>query len=222
MRDIFAMFPEVQRSGFFFSPSFFSNDLASSSASLVKVAKAFGSPNKGRHGQIVEVLTPQNPDEAHRNSLSAQYGKDNFPFHIDTAHYQMPSRYLVFACIACHGNIAPTLLAHTSDLKLERMEKKALEIGVFLVKNGRHSFYTNIKQTNSPFFRWDPGCMHAQDKHAELSAEVLSHYPYSQNLKRIDWSEGALLIVDNWNMLHARGSVKDGHGERTLLRSTIQ
>lgn len=190
--------------------------------SLVSLSSILGTIRKGRNGKTVEILTPKNRDEAHRNSLSDQFGQLPFPFHIDMAHRQIPSRYLVFACSSADGEVAPTYLLHIRDLDLASDERIALETGVFLVKNGRNSFFSNIKQPHSPFLRWDPGCMHPKDPNAILAAKALSNQATHLSVQTINWSTGALLIVDNWNMLHARGQVMADHGERSILRTTIQ
>ncbi len=213
---------ELVESGYFFSASFFNDELDQLSEALMQVSKKLGTPMKGRNAQTVEVLTPKNTDEAHQNSLSVQYGKGELPFHVDASHHQIPSRYLVFACSCAEGDVAPTVLLNVSELGLGENDVVALETGVFLVKNGRHSFYANIKRPDAPFFRWDPGCMFPQDSIAEAVARKLSHLYLLPAVRTINWSTGALLVVDNWRMLHARGAVSSSHGIRTLFRTTIQ
>lgn len=222
MLDVEPIRSELKRSGYFFSASFFLDELDDLSMALLMVSTKLGTLSKGRNGSTVEVLTPKNTDEAHQNSLSEQYAKEELPFHVDMAHHQLPSRYLVFACACADGEVAPTFLLDFSDLEIALGETISFETGVFLVKNGKHSFYANIKQPGAPFLRWDPGCMHPQDPIAASVAGKLSRLSHLSAAKTIDWSTGALLVVDNWRMLHARGKVSTDHGKRTLLRTTIQ
>ncbi|AXT41977.1 hypothetical protein D1821_06015 [Phaeobacter inhibens] len=222
MRDLINFLPTLKETGFFFSPSFFGREDMSVQERMLEIAAILGRPQKGRNGQLVETLTPKNTEEANRNSLSSIYGRKGFPFHVDMAHRTVPSHYLVFACIQSNQEAAPTLLAHNKDWSLNSTEEKALQTGVFLVKNGKHSFYTNARHPNSPFLRWDPGCMHAQDMNAELVSAAFSKQPSCAPQNVINWSTGDLLVVDNWNMMHARGPISVGGGERTLLRVAIQ
>lgn len=222
MTDSSSILVDLKEKGFFFSSSFFEGEDASVQDQLLKIATLLGTPQKGRNGQVVETLTPKNLDEANRNSLSAIYGRNEFPFHVDMAHRSTPSHYLVFACIQSDGEVAPTLLANHKDWRLTPAEEKALQTGVFLVKNGKNSFYTNVRQPNSSFLRWDPGCMYAQDSNAETVMAALTRQPNPVAQKIINWSRGALLVVDNWNMMHARGKASSQQEKRILLRVTIQ
>jgi hypothetical protein len=222
MFDIEPIKIELEKRGYFFSSSFFVDELDDLSEALMAVSRKLGTPNKGRNAKAVEVLTPKNTDEAHQNSLSDQYGKGELPFHVDSSHQQVPSRYLVFACSRADGKVAPTFLLDVSHLELGADDAIALETGVFLVRNGKRSFYANIRRPDAPFMRWDPGCMYPQDSIAESVASKLSHLSHILAVRTINWSTGALLVVDNWRMLHARGKVLSNHGDRALLRTTIQ
>lgn len=222
MLDIDPIRSELERSGFFHSPAYFADNLGDLSGMLLTLSNQLGTPVKGRFVEPVEVLVPQNEHEAHRNSLSNKYGKNELPFHIDMAHQQVPSRYLAFACALAEGTVAPTLLLDFSDLELTADDLRAFETGVFLIKNGRRSFYANIKGPGTPYLRWDPGCMYPQDSIATKISKKLLRLSDSTAIKTVNWHTGSLLVVDNWRMLHARGKVSETHGARTILRATIQ
>ncbi|WP_187429848.1 hypothetical protein ROLI_010740 [Roseobacter fucihabitans] len=188
---------------------------------IEKLSKSLGTPRRGRHGKLIEELTPKSEREAPTNSLSKKFGIGRFPFHIDSAHHLTPSRYLVFGCMEAKGEVASTLLIHAKNIELDRVQRDALKTGIFLVKNGRNSFYASIEPRNSKFIRWDPGCMFPKDNHARIAADAISRWPNPKSSKTINWSRGSLLVIDNWTMLHARGVVSDHHGHRSLLRATI-
>ena len=205
--------------------AFFPDAIDSSSSAIdvvTEVAERLGTPNIGRGGVLVEALMPRNSSEAMESSLSRNYGLGRLPFHIDTAHHPVPSRFLVFACTAANGDVAPTYLLHYSRLSLSKIEDRALRHGVFLVRNGRNSFFANVASTRSSFIRWDPGCMLAKDKYAEIAATALGRWPQEDHYETVSWSAGDLLVVDNWQMLHARGAALPVHGERSLLRITVK
>ena len=46
---------------------------------------------------------------------------------------------------------------------------------------------------------------------------------FSEEAKRItiDWSEGDLLIIDNWRMLHGRGSAITIDSDRLLIKMLV-
>lgn len=212
----------LETTGYFFSSSYFADHLDALPDALQKVSRHLGAPIKGRNSQIVEVLTPKDTNEAHRNSLSKKYGKDKLPFHIDMAHQRLPCHYLAFACSGAKGEVAPTLLLEQSNLELTAESSAALKSAVFLVKNGKRSFYANVKEDGASYLRWDPGCMYPQDPSADtISRELLNLSGHSE-VKTVDWSVGALLVVDNWRMFHSRGVVSKSHGHRILLRTTIK
>lgn len=210
----------IAHQGFFFS-KLTSDSISKMREDIVETATQLGTPNKGRNGQVIEELIPKNQQDARTNSLSKSFGLDTLPFHIDAAHYPIPSRYLVFACSLAVGEVAPTFLLDRSKIVTTNDEESALQNGVFMVRNGRNSFYANVKPSGCKYLRWDPGCMIAKDKHAALAARVLSRWPKQEDCEVINWSSGALLVVDNWQMLHARGAALPEHGERSLLRITV-
>ena len=52
---------------------------------------------------LVQVLTPIGANQAKRNSLSASFALGAFPYHMDTSHWTIPSRYIVFLCANAGG-----------------------------------------------------------------------------------------------------------------------
>ncbi|MEO9898449.1 MAG: TauD/TfdA family dioxygenase [Paracoccaceae bacterium] len=106
------------------------------------------------------------------------------------------------------------------DLTTDVVE--AMRAGVFLVRNGKRSFYANILSDAVSFMRWDAGCMFPKDAKALKAAKALSQ-PANITMKTtINWQAGAFLIIDNWSVLHARGPVVDRTSRRELLRVSVQ
>ena len=192
------------------------------SAALSLLAQEFGTLVKGRNGQLVEILEPKSIKEAQRNSLSEQYGKGRFPFHIDMAHRQVPARILLFACVGGGPKATPTFLVDARQLLFNEHEREVLKTGVFLIRNSRSSFYANIDQSDGSFLRWDPGCMYAQDQRARDATKAMFFRVEHAVRHTIKWSDGAVLVVDNWRMLHARGCVADDNDKRVLLRVSVK
>lgn len=189
---------------------------------LVKLGKRMGQVRSGRFGSLVEVLSPLNSSNAPTHSLSAIHGHGEFPYHVDGSHLTSPSRYLLFFCSEATGSVAPTHILHRRDLDLTTDVVEAMRAGVFLVRNGKRSFYANILSDAVSFMRWDAGCMFPKDANAMKAAKALSQ-PASITMKTtINWQAGAFLIIDNWSVLHARGPVVDCSSRRELLRVSVQ
>jgi hypothetical protein len=176
----------------------------------VEVAPRRGDP-------AVSVLRPSGPEAAHRSSLSAVYGLGQQPLHTDGAHVQAPPDVLVF--ISEHPTVTPTQLWRPGFRGRRRgppyMSAAALAHGMFLVRNGRDSFYAPA--LSGSYYRYDPGCMTPCDARAQEVQEY-----FDQQLSHAsahEWpAAGQVLVVDNRRALHARPAVAEGDLERELTR----
>jgi hypothetical protein len=84
-------------------------------------------------------------------------------------------------------------------------------------------FYSSVVEIfNSNIrIRFDPFCMSTGPDNNEIVAgveELIKNY--ARHIS-IEWEPGALLIIDNWHCLHARGSGSDGAPSRRLRRWSI-
>ena len=211
----------LERHGYFFSNENIFADFEVA-AELVKLGQRMGQVRTGRFGSPVEVLSPSNSSSAPPHSLSAIHGHGAFPYHVDGSHLTSPSRYLLLFCSEATGAIAPTHILHRRDLDLTKDVVEAMRTGVFLVRNGKRSFYANILSDAVSFMRWDAGCMFPKDTKAMKAAKALSQSAKITMKTTINWQAGAFLIIDNWSVLHARGPVLDRTSRRELLRVSVQ
>ena len=176
----------------------------------VEVAPRRGDPT-------VSVLRPATASAAHPSSLSAFYGLGQQPLHTDGAHLPVPPDLLVF--ISEHPSATPTQLWRPGILRPGRgrptMPAAALSHGMFLVRNGRDSFYAPARSGSG--FRYDPGCMTPCDARAR---EVKTYFEQeSSRAFAHEWAAaGQVLVVDNRRALHARPAVADGDVDRELTR----
>ena len=186
--------------------------------SIRKQAASLGwvevAPRRG--DATVSVLRPVTESAAHPNSLSAVYGLGQQPLHTDGAYLQEPPDVLVFICE--RPSATPTQLWRP-DVPARRRRPlsttSALSHGMFLVRNGRDSFYAPALSGSG--YRYDPGCMTPCDARAR---EVQKYF--EQQLSRAsahEWSAASqVLVVDNQRALHARSAVADGDLDRELTR----
>lgn len=185
------------------------------------VARKLGTPTRGRSHALVETLRPKLPGAAPVSSLSGKYGFKQFPFHVDGAHWAVPARFLVLACLRSDEQRTPTLLADRKALALAPDEEALLRSAVFLVRNGRNSFYASIITNGQSFARIDPGCMEPLSAEGEAALRLFSSERLAPHVQRIVWKAGDVAIIDNWRMLHARAPVQSKNSERILLRCLV-
>lgn len=184
-----------------------SHDVMSHSE-LLALARLLGEPTPGRKsGVVIQGLSPVKVDDAHPRSLSAQHGIGEFPFHTDTAHWQLPAHYILFHARDPGSGHRPTMLLSGAciarDSQLSDLAKRVL----FKIVNGRHSFLSTMSEPSVDGFRfrYDEGCMQPVGSDAKELMFEMSSLVNSAEKVVIDWQLGDVLFVDNWKMLHARG-----------------
>ncbi|MBN8973583.1 MAG: TauD/TfdA family dioxygenase [Rhizobiales bacterium] len=190
---------------------------------LLCFSRRLGNPLLGRKGEAVESLRPQSSDEAHPCSLSALHGPNQFPLHSDGAHRFLPPQFVVLACRCAGSRSVPTILVRFADIQMPDRDWSLCEGTPFLVSNGRRSFYMTIVQSARKFVRFDMGCMTPASAAAADVRETVRQKLDGCESVAIDWREGDVLIIDNWNVLHGRGVVDDvAPSNRHLCRVSIQ
>ena len=185
-------------------------------------AQMIGEITPGRGHHLVERIIPQTPDSAYPGSLSSKYGLGSLPLHTDTAHWAIPCRYLVMTCAELGPVPTPTILLDGWRVLLSEPEASACRRAVFLVRNGRRSFYGSIMDGGREFLRVDPGCMTPLERDGEVALDAFSRGRHEKVLHRHDWKIGEILVIDNWRVLHGRGSGKTTAHGRILLRAMVR
>lgn len=189
---------------------------------LTEIALTLGDIVPGRSRQLVEPILPETVETARAGSLSKKFGLRPLPFHTDTAHWNIPCHYLVLACLDPGPVPTPTFLLDTRVVQLSERESLLCRSAVFLIRNGRLSFYGSIIDRDRPFIRVDPGCMTALSNQGAAALEVFSRERQAKNQIRHDWKPGDILILDNWRTLHARGLDEETASGRVLLRVMVR
>jgi alpha-ketoglutarate-dependent taurine dioxygenase len=189
---------------------------------VLALARIFGNIVPGRARQLVERIIPQTADSSFAGSLSRTYGLDTLPLHTDTAHWPRPCRYLVIACANPGPVPTPTLLVDSRRARLSKPEELACRRAVFLIRNGRHSFYGSIWERGREFIRLDPGCMTALSADGKMALQAFQCDRQRHALYRHDWKPGTILVIDNWRVLHGRGDGMPTAPGRVLLRAMVQ
>lgn len=147
----------------------------------------------------VSELRPTEAENAHPRSLSALYGTGPQPLHTDGAHLADPPDLTIL--FAESPNDTPTLLWNSQG-RQSNVPYEAISHGVFLVGNGRESFYATAK-LGPLTIRYDPGCMTPCDQRARTAAAYFSEM--REKAHQVTWeTSNQLLMIDNSTTLHAR------------------
>src|SRR3546814_320356 len=99
----------------------------------------------GRADALEEVVQPQTSDDAHPRSLSAQFGLNALPFHVELSHRPRPCRYLLLGCIDPGSPSAMTMLLDWRTLGFSAEELHLLEGAPILVR--RSEEHTSERQS---------------------------------------------------------------------------
>jgi len=198
-----------------------SSERAELTSSIAALAHHLGQPMAGRARTIVEPIAPRDTQQAHPSSLSATYGLDALPFHIDTSHWAVPCRYLILGCVDAGSQSVPTLLVDRRAVLNRAPDLKLARSAVFHIKNGRNSFYSSIVGLDDRFIRYDPGCMNPVSPDGEEALSLFSPSRTRTCQFEFHWSPGDVLLVDNWKVLHGRAPVHED-SQRLLLRSVVK
>jgi alpha-ketoglutarate-dependent taurine dioxygenase len=187
-----------------------------------ELATVLGEIVAPRRNGVSESVSPRSATDARMPSLSRKFGLGFLPLHCDTAHWMVPCRYVVLACVETGHVDAPTLLLDTSSLDLSDAERLLARSACFLVRNGRRSFYASMMDSHRSFVRVDPGCM---EPVTETAVEAMSLYSYDRQRHKtahFHWKIGKILVIDNWRVLHGRGNNTPVDPTRRLLRIYVQ
>jgi alpha-ketoglutarate-dependent taurine dioxygenase len=169
-------------------------------------------------------LEPYTRKRAPPASMSATTGTDAQPRHTDAAYFPRPPRYIALQCLEPGEVECPT---HVWPLDLARLKKdrpKVLTEPRWVARGGGHTpFYCSVMEVQHAEVRvrFDPLCMHLMSGCSwtvDTAQSALASYS-----RRIDfiWERGALLIINNWACLHARGRGAGSAPSRRLRRWSI-
>ncbi|KEO82009.1 hypothetical protein [Tumebacillus flagellatus] len=180
--------------------------------SILELAQKLGRPVPSRqNGSIIDRLKPTLPENAHSKSLSVKYGLESFPFHTDGAYFNCPPRYVLLS-LADDSNLndRPTLLIDTNDLDFSEDEKKTLLRDVFIIKGGGRSFLSSILDrsviSGKTIFRYNKDIMKPAHQSFQNSLTLMDVKLRSADPVFIKWTSDKIVVIDNWRMLHGRGT----------------
>lgn len=174
----------------------------------------------------VHQLRPALAEDCPLNTYSGNYGLSSFPLHTDMAHWYIPPRYLMLRCI--QGSIAVSTVLTDALPIIEQVGKTALTRALVKPRRmvqGKHSLLRLYErsQNGDRFLRWDekyivPASRAGEHGISELRGALAVAPRRNIHLAR----SGDTLILDNWRMLHGRGSVPTDALNRTIARAYLR
>ncbi|GAB3838211.1 Fe(II)-2OG oxygenase family protein [Hymenobacter jeollabukensis] len=158
------------------------------------------------NNSAIHKLVPKRKGSGIKDSFSYNYGFASFPYHTDTAFWDIPVRYFVLASekiSECH-----TLLVDSSELfkSLDQADMKILEKAVFLLKTPLGSKFVSLlfAYDGKIVLRYDPNIMMPYNKYSTCAVDIINAFLIKVNPVVVEWTGKNIAIVDNWRMLHAR------------------
>lgn len=199
---------------------------ATSEEEVLAIAASLGEPVRAcRTAPLLHLLMPVAAGDAPAYSLSAAHGLGEFPFHTDGAHHRRPPRWVVMRCAEPGPGGRPTLLADGARLPLNERQWREVERAVWWVRSGGRGFPTSIvkRWQDQWLVRYDRGCMTPADRAFVAAGELFEETLHGAAYVRLQWQRNAVVVFDNWRMLHARGAADGGDaGIRCLQRILVQ
>ncbi|MCX2746991.1 hypothetical protein OOZ51_04070 [Arthrobacter sp. MI7-26] len=174
-----------------------------------------------RSGQGTEtMLRPTSQAAApYPRSISAVYGLDEQPLHVDGAHFPTPPDVVLLFCDA--PNETPTNVLSIKELDLrfasakEYLPSEYLRHGIFIVGSGPAAFLAPVLDAGR--LRYDPNVMEPADARARDAADYLRSL--QDKATPFHWSvPKSYLLIANRLALHGRAKVVESDSAREVTR----
>lgn len=189
-------------------------------ADLLTISGALGIPTADKRGEIVKTLKPEKPSDPNRSTLSSKYGTGAFPFHTETAYWLSPARFVALYCVNPGSSRRPTHVIDSYEWNLSPNDDQTLCNEVWKVFTGINPFLCTIgkKTMSGLMIRFDMDCMKPALLSRGKASDIVFREIESQKVRSIDWQVGDLLVIDNYRMIHARGTSSTNDSDRHLKR----
>lgn len=189
---------------------------------LWDLANSLGTPIPSRRdGPIIDNLFPLEKPQAHRSSLSAEYGIEDFPYHTDGAYMKSPPKYIILRYIKGIAQPTPTVICDLSNVSMEA--KTNLEFHVWKVQSYDGAFYTPILSKERSIYRYDPCIMrpaiNTKNNRNYFERTIITSAPKYE----IEWEQNKTVVIENWTTLHKRpkvslNEIKFRHLQRIMVQ----
>lgn len=186
---------------------------------LLGIASYFGVVVPGARGEKIQLLPARDRGTGPIGSFSYKMGYSAFPWHTDTAYWDLPARYLLLTSSA----------ASSCATLYQSFDVVRAAIPDFDYLISRAVFLLDVpgqKRYLSPCFRNNVGTSAIRldfhifkpmnDEAARALEEIRTFL--SINYKRFLWTGSNVLVIDNWRFIHAR---EDASEDKTRVLKRI-
>ncbi len=144
------------------------------------------------------AIIPIAKSNARPNTLSSRFGLEKFPFHTDNVLHDVPPRYLVF--VAPLPRAVATLIWDSLTLPFQSRNR-----AIFLLQAQTQQKYIRLEQPygTSSIVRFNGSLMTPLNQEAKDAVRLIE---VGHNNVIIDWFKYKIVVLDNWRMLHGRGT----------------
>jgi L-asparagine oxygenase len=155
----------------------------------------------------VESLTTSSIGTKPRNTYGGNFGHGALPLHTDLAHWHIPPRYFLLRCVVADPQVF-TLLLHSREV-VNALPAAVVDRAVFRPRRSLDGKMYFLRLRAGGIFRWDQLFLTPENIEAEQVRNFLTnqYQPFTPLRMALDVPSKTLLI-DNWNILHARTSVE--------------
>ena len=142
-------------------------------------------------------------------SKSAKRGLTAFPPHTDAASRREPPRFLLLRCLTAPSEF-PTFLVSRYTIPLDYRLQLSLSSVIWVCRGTAWPHLSSV--LGATRIRWDEDCMRPLDRVAKNVHNKFRNILDVEEMYEHVWSDrDIVLIIDNWNTLHARGSIRAGN-----------
>jgi L-asparagine oxygenase len=174
----------------------------------------------------VHQLKPAPAESRPPNTYSGNYGLGTFPLHTDMAHWHVPPRFLMLRCLQGSA-LVPTILADGLPI-IEQVGESTLTRSLVKPRRTVQGKCLLLRlyecdHVGGHLLRWDekyilPASPAGERGVSQLRAALVTAPRRNVHLAR----PGDTLILDNWRMLHGRGSVPPDALSRNIARAYLR
>ena len=185
---------------------------------LLSVATRFGRVVPGARNELVQPLPARDKGNGPEGSFSYTVGYGAFPWHTDTAYWDIPAHYLL---LASEGKSSCATLYQDLDVIRQAIPDfdYLLSRAVFLLNvKGKKRYLSPLFEVGGQKgFRMDFHIYQPSNKEAEFLTELVGKV-LKEEFKRFEWTGHNAVVIDNWRMIHAR---EDAQEDKTRLLKRI-
>lgn len=188
---------------------------------LLSIASKYGKIVPDNNGNIIQKLRVRQKGAGIRNSFSYCFGQEKFPWHTDTAFWNIPVRYIMLS--SQRPSTCTTNCVRIDKLFDDKEYFKFLSLrAIFLVRlpSSIRVLPFLFKNANSYGYRYDQHIMTPYNKEAKELDQYIKEKLRKNNYSSIHWNGQCLALIDNWKVVHNRSKCINDP-ERELLRIYI-